>query len=101
VALVKLLSYYPENHFAEAGPAFYVSSVVAGFTHWHYMRSSSFGVGNSGTQVQVYTMLGVARDLERMIDETVSTLTGTAMRRPDEAEEAWREAWSRGIPWGI
>jgi len=99
--LVKLLSYYPEGHFAEAGPASYVSTVVAEHTHWHYLRTSHNGVGNSGTLVQVHTVLGVVRDLERLIEETVSALTGTEVREPDELEKSWLEAWRKALPWDI
>ena len=95
--MVRLLSYYPQNHFAEAGPAFYVSSVVAERTHWHYLRNSTHGVGESGTLVQMNTSIGVVRDLERMIAETVSALIGTEVREPDELEKAWQESWYESV----
>jgi hypothetical protein len=97
-ALATLLSYYPECHFSDKGFDYYVSSLIADRTHWHYLRTSSFGVERSGTIVQVLTVLGVIRDVERMIEETVSTLTGFELRaKHDDAEVAWHEAWHEEI----
>jgi len=98
-ALVTLLSYYPPEHFSSGGPDQYVSEVVAERTHWHYLRTSSDGVGNSGSLAQTRTAVAIVQDLERMIDETVSTLTGTDLREPDEGEAAWHRAWCREVPW--
>jgi hypothetical protein len=83
--LANLLSYYPEGHFSEQGHEQYVSQLVAERAHWHYLRSSDQGVGQSGSLVQTSTAFGVVRDLERLIDETVSTLTGVDLRHPDDA----------------
>jgi|SRR6478609_5968601 len=96
-ALATLLSYYPAGHFSAAGVNEYISIAVAERTHWHYLRISSDGVGVSGSLVQVRTSVAVVRDLERMIDETVSTLTGTDIRDPDATELAWHQAWSQEI----
>jgi hypothetical protein len=41
------------------------------------------------------------RDLERLIEETVSALTGTEVREPDELEKSWLEAWRKALPWDI
>jgi hypothetical protein len=98
-ALVKLLSYYPDNHFAEAGPAAYVSAVVSASTHWHYLRTNTSGVGLSGSLVQVNTVIGVVRDLERMVEQTVGTLTGTDVREPDPFDEDWQARWRQDVPW--
>lgn len=97
--LVKLLSVYPENHFAESGPASYVSAVVSASTHWHYLRTSTSGVGFSGSLVQVNTVRGVLRDLERMVEETVGSLTGTEVREPDQFDLDWQTRWRQDVPW--
>jgi hypothetical protein len=96
-ALVTLLSYYPAEHFSAASVDDYVSLVVAERTHWHYLRISSDGVGASGSRVQVRTAAAVVRDVERMIDETVATLTGADIRDPDDNELAWHQAWSQEV----
>jgi predicted aconitase len=84
--IVVLLGYCPEEHFAESGSRHYVGSLVAQSTHWHYMRASSFGVGESGSVVQTLTAEGLVRDLERWIGEIVSSLCGTDVRCPNEEE---------------
>jgi hypothetical protein len=97
-ALLKLMSYYPPSHFADEGAEQYVSAVVADRTHWHYLRTSSNGVGHSGSIVQVLTCIGVVRDLERMIEETVSTLTWIEVRaHREEHELAWHRAWQEEV----
>ena len=96
-ALATLLAYYPDNHFSEGEPAYFVSAMLAERTHWHYLRTSSQGVGRSGSLAQVWAAIGIVQDLERLITETVSSLTGTEVRDPDEAEEAWLRAWQEPI----
>jgi hypothetical protein len=95
--LVKLLSYYPQNHFAEAGPDAYASSLVAARTHWHYLRMSQHGVGNSGSLVPLRTTLAVIKDLEQLIEQTVATLTGADLRSADADEQAWHAAWREPV----
>jgi hypothetical protein len=99
--LAHLLTFYPEKHFSLLGTKQYVSSLVASSTHWHYMRASTEGVGQSGTIVQTLTARGVVQDVERMIDEAVSSLTGVDVRRPSAEEDAWHLAWREQLPDGL
>lgn len=92
--LVALISYYPRNHFAVGDAEQYISGVVSERTHWHYLRSNTEGVGHSGSLVQVQTVMAVLRDLEQMIADMVSSLTGVAVRAADEHELAWHRSWS-------
>lgn len=95
--LVALISYYPRNHFSVNDAEHYVSGVVSERTHWHYLRSSTDGVGRSGSLVQIQTVMGVVRDLERMVADMVSSLTGVALRDPDEHELEWHRSWSSPV----
>jgi hypothetical protein len=97
-ALVVLLGHYPENHFSDSGSKHYVAAIIAQSTHWHYMRASAFGVGQSGSVVQTLTAEGTVRDLERWIGEIVFSLCGMDVRLPNEDERAWQHAWSERLP---
>ena len=97
-SIVTLLSYYPDKHFSDLGPKEYVASLAAESRHWHYMRASAYGVGDSGSIVQELTMSGLVGDLERRIEEIVSSLSGTDRRRASQEELAWQLAWRKNLP---
>ena len=92
-----LLSYYPEGHFSDQGHEQYVSQLVAERAHWHYLRSSDQGVGQSGSLVQTNTSIAVVRELERLIEETVSTLTGVDLCYSDHEEGEWHRIWNAEV----
>jgi len=58
------------------------------------VRRSTEGVGHSGSLVQVQTAMGVVRDLEQMVADMVSSLTGVAVRDPDQDELEWHRSWA-------
>ena len=97
---VALASYYPAAHFGQEDSRDYFSSLIAERAGWHYLCGSTGGVGYSGTIVQVMTARAVLGEVERMIEETVLSLTGGNLGGPDDLEidlDAWRASWSEDV----
>ncbi len=95
-----LASYYPRDHFGQGNSRDYFSSLIAERARWHYLCSSTSGVGYSGTIVQVLTARAVLGEVERMIEEMVFALTGGNLVGPDDSDidlDAWRQTWNEDL----
>jgi hypothetical protein len=100
--LSRLLRVYPAGHFGEGDLREYLSSVIAERARWHYLCSSTGSVGFSGTIVHVLTANAVLNEVEKMIEDMVSALTGRNVA-PSEALgieldlDAWRQSWRKNV----
>jgi hypothetical protein len=88
-ALVALARYYPWGHFDRQDPRDYFSELVATRFRWHRYHNSPAGQ-YSGTIVGPLAASDVLRDIEQMIEDTVSSLT---CYDEEFSYKSWLEEW--------
>jgi hypothetical protein len=87
--LVELAGFYPKNHFSGKLPSKFFSDLIESRFLWHGLHLEPHGVGTGGTIIGVLCSDKVARDVEIMIEDMVTSLLAF-----DESELAeWLVKW--------
>jgi hypothetical protein len=92
-ALVRLSGFYPDGHFDREDPRDYFSELVASRFRWHSYHHSTGGKGYSGTIVGPLAAGDVITDVERMIEDTVSSLLFVDLIEDTFDYQGWLTAW--------
>lgn len=87
-----LASWFPENHFGGQPAPEYFSQYVATRFAWHRALAEPDGVGTGGTIVGPVASAAVLGDVQKAVDEVVSSLL---WEREGFSLKAWRSEWSQ------
>ncbi len=90
--LSHLASWFPKNHFGNQPAPEYFSQYVATRFAWHRALAEPDGVGTGGTIVGPITSMDVLSDVQRAVDEVVSSLL---REREGFSLKVWRSEWSQ------
>lgn len=93
--LVRLASWFPENHFDEKSADEYFSELVSQRIAWNRALAEPLGEGTGGTIVKVGTAFGVLSDMEDAVAEMVSALFLGQEGFNEEALKQWNVAWEK------
>ena len=87
---VKLEEFYPPIHFDDTEPREYISEYTKRPCTFHRANMEPDGPGTGGSIVHVMAGGGVIEDLEKMIEETVCTLS---LNSDSIDFEDWKQQW--------
>ena len=90
--LTHLASWFPKDHFGGQPAPEYFSQYVATRFVWHRALTEPDGVGTGGTIVGPVTSIAVLGDVQRAVEEVVSSLL---WEREGFSLEAWRGEWNQ------
>ena len=93
--MVSLATYYPPGHFDSTNPRDYISELIASRFRWHRYHHEPDGRGNNGSIVRTLVTASVMRDLERMVDDVVGSLTLDWSGESAFDLEDWRTDWEQ------
>lgn len=85
-----LSNYYPPNHFGGMPARRYFAEYIRSRFEWHYAHIEPQGSGSRGTMVLVIVAAMVTKDIERMVEELVSSLLWADS--PYSFKE-WKQEW--------
>lgn len=86
-----LASLFPENHFGGQPAPEYFSQYVATRFAWRRALAEPDGIGAGGTIVSPVASMAVLSDVQKAVDEIVSSLL---WERADFSLKAWRNEWN-------
>lgn len=87
---VRLARFYPPNHFGGVEPREYINKYTQDRFSYHRASLEPEGPGTGGTIVGVMAGGGVIEDLEKMIEETVCTLS---LNSEPFDYQSWQRDW--------
>jgi hypothetical protein len=90
--LSHLASWFPKDHFGGQPAPEYFSQYVANRFAWHRALAEPDGVGTGGTIVGPTASMAVLGDVQRAVDEVVSSLL---LGREGFSLKGWRNEWSQ------
>ncbi|MBD9405430.1 HNH endonuclease [Acidovorax sp. ACV02] len=88
--LVTLAQYFSPQSFAGRSPQEFFADAIAARFRWHRAHSEPGGPGTGGTIVHVICVGNVTTDVERMIEELVTSLAGY---KESFDGQGWTDRW--------
>ncbi|MBX9947822.1 MAG: HNH endonuclease [Candidatus Obscuribacterales bacterium] len=92
--LVKLASWFPENHFGNMPANEYFSDAISRSVVWQRALAEPDGSGTAGTDARIHIAFGVLGDAKEMVRELVDSLLVSGDGTNEEVMIEWGAKWS-------